>query len=66
MPHYNRILAHYVALAAHPSWKAYVWARVQEMAREWPDMYASLPTDLTKAMTHAQASHPKHQQQSSS
>jgi len=50
MPHYNRILAHYCRLAAAPGFKAYVWARVQQMAREFPELYSALPADLTKAM----------------
>lgn len=50
MPHYNRILAHYCRLAAAPGFKAYVWARVQQMARECPELYSTLPADLTKAM----------------
>lgn len=48
--HQARILAHYVALAALPGAKAYVWARVQQMARDCPDLYATLPADLTAAM----------------
>jgi hypothetical protein len=50
MPHYQRILSHYVTLAAHPAWKQYTLARVQQMARDCPDLYATLPADLTAAM----------------
>jgi len=50
MPHYARILAHYVTLAALPGAKAYVWARVQQMARDCPELYATLPADLISAM----------------
>lgn len=48
--HYARILAHYLKLAACPGFKAYTWARVQQMARECPELYSALPADLTKAM----------------
>lgn len=48
--HYARILYHYSWLAAHPSWKQYAWHRVQQMARECPELYSALPADLTKAM----------------
>jgi hypothetical protein len=48
--HYACILAHYVTLAAHPAWRQYVWHRVQQMARECPELYATLPADLTAAM----------------
>ena len=52
--HYARILSHYVTLAAHPAWKQYVWARVQQMARDCPDLYSTLPADLTQAMKQQQ------------
>lgn len=48
--HQACVLAHYLRLAANPGWRQYVWRRVQEMARECPDLYAALPTDLTQAM----------------
>ena len=48
--HQARVLAHYVALAAHPGWRQYTWARVQQMASECPELYSALPADLTKAM----------------
>lgn len=48
--HQTRILAHYAALAAHQGWRQYTWHRVQQMARDCPDLYAALPTDLTQAM----------------
>ena len=51
MQHYDRILAHYLMLAKSPAWKAYVWARVQQMAKDCPELYASLPADLIKHMT---------------
>jgi hypothetical protein len=49
--HYDRILSHYVTLAACPGFKKYVWARVQQMAKDCPELYASLPADLIKHMT---------------
>lgn len=52
--HYARILYHYVRLAAHPAWKQYAWNRVQQMARECPELYSALPADLTKAMKQQQ------------
>ena len=48
--HYAQILAHYTRLAAHQGWKQYTWQRVQQMAREFPELYSALPADLTKAM----------------
>jgi hypothetical protein len=49
--HYARILSHYVTLAACPGFKKYAWARVQQMAKDCPELYASLPADLIKHMT---------------
>lgn len=49
--HYAQILAHYVTLAACPGFKKYAWARVQQMAKDCPELYASLPADLIKHMT---------------
>lgn len=48
--HQARILAHYTRLAANPAWKAYAWARVQELALECPELYRALPAELTAAM----------------
>lgn len=48
--HYARILAHYLRLAACPGFKAHTWARVQEMARDCPELYSTLPQELTAAM----------------
>ena len=48
--HYARILSHYVTLAACPGFKKYAWARVQQMAKDCPELYASLPADLIKHM----------------
>lgn len=48
--HQARILAHYLALAKNPLWKAYAWARVQELALECPELYSTLPAELTAAM----------------
>lgn len=48
--HQAHILAHYTRLAAHPSWKQYAWNRVQQLARDCPELYSALPADLTKAM----------------
>lgn len=40
----------YAELASVPGWKAYVWHRVQEMALEFPMVYAELPERLTTVM----------------
>lgn len=48
--HQARILAHYLRLARNPLWKAYAWARVQELALECPELYRALPQELTAAM----------------
>jgi len=50
LEHQARILAWYTQLAANPAWKAYAWARVQDLARECPELYGTLPQDLTAAM----------------
>ena len=47
------LLAHYVYLAAQPGWKAYVWDRVQQLARECPELYSGLPAALTSAVKSA-------------
>ena len=44
------LLAHYVKLAANPGWKAYVWARVNELADKHPQFYGDMPAKLTEAM----------------
>ena len=51
--HYAQILAHYARLAAHPGWKQYAWQRVQQMARECPELYGTLPQELTLAVRNA-------------
>lgn len=43
------LLAHYVWVASFD--KAYAWARVQQLARDCPSLYAELPALLTEAMT---------------
>ena len=50
--HCERVLAHYTALAREPGWKAYVWHQINAMARECPALYAALPQQVTKALTH--------------
>jgi hypothetical protein len=40
----------YAYLAKTPGWKAYVWERVKEMARENPELYWKLPDLLIEEM----------------
>lgn len=49
--HRESLLAHYIALAAEPGWKRYVWERVQELARQPHGLYADFPERLTAALT---------------
>lgn len=44
------LLTHYTALAKTPGWRAYVWDRVKEMARECPELYRELPQLLAEKM----------------
>ena len=45
-----RSVAHYTQLAESPGWKAYVWHQVQQMARDDPQTFGTLPALLVKAM----------------
>jgi hypothetical protein len=47
--HKARLLASYIAKSKLPGWKAYVWHRVQEMARECPELYADFPELIKQA-----------------
>jgi hypothetical protein len=40
----------YVHLASQPGWSAYVWHRVNEMARDFPLVFGELPALLTAEM----------------
>lgn len=40
----------YSHLASQPGWKEYVWRQVQDMAREYPALFADLPELLTAEM----------------
>lgn len=44
------ILTHYVTYAQRPGCKDYVWHRVNQMAREHPDLYLDLPAQLKVEM----------------
>lgn len=43
-------LAHYTHLALNPAWKSHAWHQVNELAKEYPDMFSDLPEKLTASM----------------
>lgn len=51
--HKQDMLAHLVWMAGMPAAKAHAWHRVQEMARECPELYGDLPNKLTEAIAAA-------------
>lgn len=57
--HQQRILAHYVSLAGLAPWRPYVKARVQEMAKDCPEMYGSLEEQIRAALLAKSSSVPK-------
>ena len=44
------LLRHYVELAKLPGWKAYAWARINEMAKAEPQMWGAWPALLVEAV----------------
>ena len=48
--HRQQTLDWYLHLAELPAWKAYVWARVNEIAQEHPAMHHDLPSRLVAAV----------------
>jgi hypothetical protein len=47
-PHYASMLAHLIAMARLPGWKAYAWERAKELAQD-----RALYPDIDKALTAA-------------
>ena len=41
----------YVNLAQQDAWKPHVWHRVQQLARDCPELYSNLPAQVKAAMT---------------
>lgn len=46
----RELLAHYVAMAAVPGWKAQAWHSVNTLARDFPVEFWDLPQMLTEEM----------------
>lgn len=46
----EQALAWYADLYEKPGWSEYVRHRVREMAREWPEVFGSLPDRMTTEM----------------
>lgn len=53
--HRKVMLAQYIRLGALPSWKEYVWKRVNELARLDPTLYGDVPEIVTQALRPASA-----------
>jgi hypothetical protein len=49
--HTQGLFDHYLRMAQNPATKAQSWLRVNELARDFPSVYADLPKLLTEAMT---------------
>lgn len=48
--HYAQMLANYTRWAQLPGAREYVWDRLQQLARECPELYADLPAQVTAAV----------------
>jgi hypothetical protein len=46
----DELLLWYIDLAREPGWKAYVWQRVQELAKNNTGMYSHFPVELVAAL----------------
>lgn len=53
--HQQGLFDHYLKQAKNPATKAHAWLRVNELARDWPEYYGTLPARLTQAMTESKA-----------
>jgi hypothetical protein len=43
----EQALAYYADLYAVPGWQEYVRHQVRELAKEWPDVFGTLPDRMT-------------------
>ncbi len=48
--HQQALLDHYIRMAQIPGAKAHAWHRVNELAKQCPELYRDLPARLTEAM----------------
>lgn len=46
--HYQRVLDQYVRLGALDAWRHYVWAHIERLAHDCPELYRDLPDQVTQ------------------